>query len=179
MKKSKIKSLLLLLLCGIVYLTFAVGSSSSNTTTTSSPGTTTQSKTSEISKYKLNEDIYITNSKGKYRLKFTNVSETSDRNEFSDTVADRVIIIEYEYENISQEGDLFISSSEFNLYDKDNNKMETYPATGTKYPTNVGTGRKTTASLAFALNNSSNYIELDYYDNMFNNKPDCRVILEW
>lgn len=177
MKKSKIKSLLILLLCGVVYFTFVVGSGSDVTTTSSDTGT--QSKTSEVAKYKLNEDIYITNNTGKYRLKFTGVTETSDRNQFSDKVANRVVIISYEYENLTLPDDLFISSTDFKLYDKENNSMETYPAGDVKYASAVGTGRKTTASEAFALNSDSNYIELDYYDNMFNSKADCRVILEW
>ena len=66
----------------------------------------------------------------------------------------------------------------FNMYDKENNKLETYPA-DTKYASSVGTGRKTTASEAYALNSNSNYLELDFYDNMFNGKANCRVILEW
>ena len=177
MKKSKIKSLLILLLCGVLYISFAVGSGDNVTTTSSDPNT--KSQTSEIAKYKLNEDIYITNSDGKYRLKFTKVTETSERNEYTDVSANRVVIIEYEYENLTLPDDLYISSLDFNLYDKENNKMELYPSTETIYPSQVGTGRKTVASEAFALNSSSNYIELDYYDNIFNSKADCRVILEW
>ena len=42
------------------------------------------------------------------------------------------------------------------MYDKENNKLETYPA-DTKYASSVGTGRKTTASEKYTLN--SNYIE--------------------
>ena len=42
------------------------------------------------------------------------------------------------------------------MYDKENNKLETYPA-DTKYASSVGTGRKTTASEAYALN--SNYAQ--------------------
>ena len=177
MKKSKIKTLLVLLLCGVLYFTFAVGSGTDVTTTSTDAGT--QSKTSEVAKYKLNEDIYITNNTGKYRIKFTGVTETSDRNQFSDKVADRVVIISYEYENLTLPDDLYVSSMSFKLYDKENNSMETYPAGDTKYPGAVGSGRKVTASEAFALNSDSNYIELDYYDNMFNSKADCRVILEW
>ena len=98
---KKLKNLLLLLLCSIMFLVFAVGSSSNVTTSTNSDGTT--SSTNELTTYKLNEDIYVTNSSGKYRIKFTKISETSERNEFSDKQANRVVIIEYEYENISQE----------------------------------------------------------------------------
>lgn len=175
MKKQKIKNLFLLLLCGFMFLTFAVGSGEDVSTTSS---TTTTSQTSEVTKYKLNEDIYIKTNTGEYRVKFTNVTETADRNQFWEEQADRVIVIEYEYENISQPSDLLVSSLNFKLYDKDNNILETYPA-DTKYGGSVGTGRKAVASEGYALNNENNYVELDFYGNMFNSKADCRVILEW
>ena len=173
---KKLKNLLLLLLCSIMFLVFAVGSSSNVTTSTNSDGTT--SSTNELTTYKLNEDIYVTNSSGKYRIKFTKISETSERNEFSDKQANRVVIIEYEYENISQGDDLYISEMDCKLYDKENNQLETYPLS-TKYPSNISKGRKTTASVAYALNSDSNYIELEYYDNMFNSKTNCKVVFEW
>ena len=160
-----------------MFLVFAVGSGSSNvTTSTNSDGTT--SSTNDLATYKLNEDIYVTNSSGKYRIKFTKISETSDRNEFSDTKANRVVVIEYEYENISQENDLYISEMDFKLYDKENNRLETYPVS-TKYPSNISKGRKATASVAYALNSDSNYLELEYYANMFNSKANCKVVFEW
>ena len=177
MKKTIIKNLFILLLCGVIYFTFAVGSGSNVTTSSSDVGT--QSTKSEVSKYKLNEDIYITNSSGKYRLKFTKIYETNDRNQYSDITANRVVIVEYEYENLTLPNDLYISSMDFKVYDKENNVLESYPATETKYASAVATGRKATASEAFALNSSSNYIELDYYDNIFNSKADCRVVIEW
>ena len=173
----KLKNLFLLLLCSIMFLVFAVGSSSSNvTTSTNSDGT--QSSTHDLAAYKLNDDIYVTNNSGKYRVKFTNIYETSSRNQFSDKQANRVVIIEYEYENISLNDDLYISELSFKLYDKENNQLETYPA-DTKYPSNISKGRKTTASVAFALNSNNNYIELEFYDNMFNSKANCKVIFEW
>ena len=174
---KKLKNLFLLLLCSIMFLVFAVGSSSSNvTTSTNSDGTA--SSTNDLANYKLNDDIYVTNNTGKYRMKFTNISETTERNEFSDTQANRVVVIEYEYENISKEDDLSVSEFNFKLYDKENNQLETYPIT-TKYGTSISKGRKTTASVAYALNSDSNYIELEYYDNMFNDKANCKIVFEW
>ena len=175
---KKVVSIVLLLICGGIFLTAAIGSSSNASTSSDSGGT--QSTTSELTTYKINEDIYITNNTGKYRVKFISVTETSDRNQFSDKRADRVVIIEWEYENISCAEDLYISDMlNFKLYDKDNNKLETYPAGSTKYGGSVGQGRKAVSSEAFALNNSNNYIELEFYDNTWNSKPDCKVILEW
>ena len=162
--KRKITSSLLLILVGIMFMVFAVGSGS---------GASTDSST-----YKLNDDINVKTSSGEYKLKFTKIYETSERNQFSEKQANRVIIIEYEYENVSKENDLYVSDLEFKVYDKENNQLETYPVT-TKSGGSVSKGRKATGSVAYALNSNSNYVELEYYDNMFNSKPDCKVVLEW
>ena len=172
--KKKIINCLLLILVGISFLVFAVGSGT-NVTTSTSGGS---GSTADLATYKLNDDIYVKGSTGEYRVKFTNIYETKDRNEFSDKTAKKVIIIEYEYENISQEDDLYVDEMHFKLYDKENNQLETYPVS-TKYGSSVSKGRKATASEAYALNSDNNYIELEFYDNMFNNKPDCKVVFEW
>ena len=135
-------------------------------------------KENKKTEYSLNQDIYVKNNDGEYRIKFTGIRETSDRNEFSDKTANRVVIISYEYENISMDEDLYISDIYFKLYDKQGNILESYPISY-KYPDSIGTGRKTTAEAAFALNSSDNYLELEYYDNMFNSKSDCLVKIEW
>ena len=174
---SKKKYLLCMLLCGVAFLTFAVGSGSNSSSSGDSGGTSGEK--AELKTYKVGEDFYITNNSGKYRVKFNSIKETDERNQFSDTKADRVVIIEWEYENLTMEEDLLVSDTlNFKLYDKDNNKLETYPAS-TKYGGNVGKGRKTVSSEAYALNNENNYIELEYYDNFLNSKPDCKVIFEW
>lgn len=132
----------------------------------------------EKKKFKLGDDLTATNNDGKYRIKFISVKETNDRNKYSDIQAERVVIIEYEYENISLEEDLLISDFNFKLYDKNNNALESYPIT-VKDATKIGTGRKTTASEAYALNNPNNYIELEFYNNMFDSKSIGTIILEW
>lgn len=129
--------------------------------------------------YGLKEDIYITNDSGEYRLKITGVKETADRNEFSDIVAERVVIISYEYENISLNDDLYISDYDFKVYDADNNSLDDYPIYDIDYSDSVSVGRKSSGEMAFALNNSRNYLELEYYDNMWNSSSDCIIKLEW
>lgn len=169
------KKILLCLFCGlsIVNLTGCMSDAS-----TSNDGSGSDVNNQVKKSYGLNEDVYITNSNGEYSLRITGIKETSDRNQFSDKVANRVIIISYEYENISLNDDLYISSLDFKVYDKDNNILDTYPVT-TEYPTSIGTGRKAKASEAYALNISDNYIELEFYDNMFNSNSDCVFKLNW
>lgn len=153
------------------------GCDSGATTSNEDDGSNTSTK--DLSTYKINEDIYVTNNDGKYRIKLTGIKESKERNQFSDTEAERVVVISYEYENQSLEDDLYISSMNFKAYDKDNNSLETYEVIDYKYPSEISTSRKATAEMVFALNNDSNYIELEFYDNMFNSKPDCKIILEW
>ena len=174
---KKTKNLLLLVLCGIVFLSFAVGSGSTVESSNESGGTESEKK--ELKTYKINEDIVVTKDEGKYRIRITNVEETTRRNQFSDIQAQKVVLISYEYENMTMENDLSVSELGFKLYDKDNNKLETYPDINQKYGGSVSKGRKTSSVDAYALNNDNNYIELEYYDNMFNSKPDFKVILEW
>lgn len=159
----------------LLLITLTGCESSATTSGTQSSNTPTVSKKT----YGLNEDIYITNDSGEYRLKITNIKETSDRNEFSDVDADRVVIISYEYENISLNDDLYINEYDFKVYDADSNSLEDYPIYDIKYSDTVGVGRKSSGEMAFALNNSSNYLELEYYDNVWNSSSDCIIKLEW
>jgi hypothetical protein len=138
-----------------------------------------ENKKKEITTLRINEDAFIKNDEGEIRIKFLSVKETSERNEFFEGQVDRVVVIEYEYENKSREDDIFISDMSFKLYDNDNNALETYPAGVTKYPTNISTGRKMIAQESYVLNDDNNYIELEFYDNIFVSKADAKFILEW
>ena len=137
----------------------------------------TESSDAEIKAFKIGEEIFINTDEGEYKLTITDVKETAERNEFSEKTPERVIVISYSYENISQDDDLFISDMNFKAYDKDNNAMDTYPV-GVKDPDSISTGRKATGQMAYGLDSSENYVELEFYDNYFLDS-DCKIILEW
>lgn len=179
---KKVLSTMLSVLVVLTFVFFAIASGTDAKTSSNGVDTTSEGKTSataEIPVYKLNETVSIETSSGKYTVKVTGINETSKRNEFSDIQANRVILISYEYENVSYSDDLSVSDMNMKAYDKDNNLLETYPSTEEKYGSSVGTGRKSNGVVAYALNNENNYIEIDFYDNMFNSKADCRFALEW
>ena len=163
-------------ICLILSIFILTGCDSGATTSGESSG---ESKTKELATYKVNEDIFIKTDDGEYRLKITGIKETKKRNEYDDTECDRSFIISYEYENISLEDDLYISSMDFKAYDKDNNSLETYEAIDYKSTDSVSTGRKSSGEMVWALNNDNNYIELEFYNNMWDSSPDCKIILEW
>ncbi|WP_294578779.1 DUF4352 domain-containing protein [uncultured Thomasclavelia sp.] len=184
-KKSK-KKALILAICGLLCMIISFAMTPANPTTEKKGETvnTTENSTNESEQeetettYKIGDIIGVTTSDGSYNLTITGVSETSDRNQFSDTQADRVIIIDYAYENIDVQDELYIFDSNFKAYDADNNSLETYPA-DVKSPDSIGAGRKTTGQMAFALNNGTNKIELEYFDNMFADSRDCLIVVEW
>ena len=178
--KKKVYSVLSILL---VFVFMFMAAASSSDAETESKGddkeSASQAQKEEMPAYKLGEKVTIKTSTGEYWVRFSSVKETKDRNEFSDTKADRVILISYDFENVSYEDDLFISSMDMKLYDKDNNALETYPSTLANEAPAVSNGRKGSGVLAYALNNENNYVELEYYSNMFNSSADCKFVLEW
>lgn len=149
--------------------------------------TSTKKNTSKKNKktYHIGDSILVRTDSGSYSLRITGVRETSDRNEFSDTKADRVVIIDYKYKNISHStefGDyhndeLYISDLDFSMYDADGEALETYPA-DIKEASGVSVGHKTSGQMAYALNNNKNYIEAEYSDN-FLMGSDFKIILKW
>ncbi len=182
-KKSK-KNALVFFISSIVCFFISYGMSPATTTTekTNEPNSSNVEKDNQDNKneksYKIGDTIKVSTSNGSYSITISGVTETDDRNQFSDVKADRVVIIDYAYENIDVNDELYISESNFKAYDADNNSLETYPA-DTKHVDSIGSGRKTTGQMAFALNNSTNKIELEYFDNMFNDSKDCLIVLEW
>lgn len=120
----------------------------------------------------IGETAYINDKNGVKSMAITidNVKLTDERNQFSEKEAEKVVVIEYTYENIADEENLYVFDSNFKVYDASGNVLEIYPAGAEKYPQAISKGKKCTANMSFALNNESNNLELEFYDNMFNGK---------
>ena len=98
----------------------------------------------------------------KIEVIFFNAYYTDERNQFSDTKADKVLIIEYEYKNINA-GDEFalFEGIHFDVYDGDGYRLETYPATETYYGGQVSEGRSAKSSEAFAVVGNQTHYEIE------------------
>lgn len=178
MKKLFNSVIAILIVCTFAF--FAIASSLDAETSSNGTGeTNSTAATAKMPTYKIGESVTVKNSTGEYTVKITGVKETSDRNQFSDVEAKKVILISYEYENISYQSDLSVSDFNMKAYDKENNLLESYPATEQKYGNSVSMGRKSNGVIAYALNSDSNYVEIEYYDNVFNSSADCKFVLEW
>ncbi|MPQ42609.1 hypothetical protein [Clostridium tarantellae] len=106
-------------------------------------------------------------------LAIKNAQLTEERNEFSDVYADKVVKIEYVYENIGINNNLYLHEHNFKVYDKEGNVLEFYPMDIDKHPQSISKGKKCTAEMFFALNNVCNDLEIEFYENPFNDKPNA------
>ena len=128
-------------------------------------------KEEAIKRYSLGDTLTVSeDGVDLYEITFDKAFLTEDRNQFSEKEAEKVVVIEYTYENIADEENLYVFDSNFKVYDASGNVLETYPAGAEKYPQAISKGKKCTANMSFALNNESNNLELEFYDNMFDGK---------
>lgn len=112
-----------------------------------------------------------------YALTIISVKETDERNEFSEKEVEQVLIIEYLYENLSSDDEIYISEMEFKLVDEGGNMMDTYPVDAAHSPEYTPKGAKTLASFAVGTTSKSQKIDMHYYDNFFSSSSDCTFSL--
>lgn len=129
--------------------------------------------------YKAGDTVELEHySGGKYKLTINSIKETDDRNEYSDTEAKKVVIIDYTYENIDVEDELFIADK-WVCYDKAGKALETYPADTSKYAQGITEGHSCTAEEAYALNDDNNFVELETEDKDVKTGKKAKFDLEW
>ena len=177
-------------LCGAVIIIaviaiFAVimGSGDSTIATDDTSAKTAESQQAEedSNTYKIGDTVTVHSNRGDYSLKFTGVRETKERNPYADEKPQRVIVLEYEYKNISFDADVVVSYLYFRTYDKDGNALSVYPDTSVKQTTNISQGKTTSASCAYGLNSNDNSVTVDFYDITMQsmNKSECSFTLTW
>lgn len=129
----------------------------------------------------LNETANVKASYGDYSLTITDVKESFNKNEFADSQPQRIIIVDYKYENINCTQDITVSYLYFKAYDSKGSLLEVYPSTEVKNPSNISAGGNHSASIAYGLNNDENSIKLKFYNVDYSNmsKPYCTFELSW
>lgn len=73
----------------------------------------------------IGETTYINDKNGVKSMAITidNVKLTDERNQFSEKEAEKVVVIEYTYENIADEENLYVFDSNFKVYDASGNVL--------------------------------------------------------
>ena len=125
----------------------------------------------QVYRFGLNETVPMTTTYGDYEITFTDAYFTDERNQFSDTQADKVLIIVYEYKNVSYVPDytdgLFICEGlDYKVYGEDGFSLETYPASLPYYQDTVSVGRSSKGSEAFAVVGDQHHFEIELGSNV-------------
>ncbi len=117
---------------------------------------------------------------GNYSIKITTVFDAEPNPKEADAPkAERVAIVVYEYTNDDISHGLAIGNTHFKAYDANGRELEQYPQKDLFEPSEVGESGTFTASVAFALNNDKNYLEIEYYNDISAKKPDAVFEQEW
>ncbi len=143
--------------------TATAGNDNDSTPTTSKTATTT----TEERIFSVGDRVVVDD---EYALTIVNVYETEDRNDFSDQEVEQVVIIDYLYENLAKDENLYISEFDFKAVDEDGNMTDTYPVSGLYNPENAPTGAKCLASMVLGITSKSSSLKLLFYGNMFDSK---------
>ncbi len=124
--------------------------------------------------------VVLDSNDGKYSIKINTVYETTPETDSKDAPkAKTVVVIIYEYTNDDIESGLVISSAHFKAFDKSGNELQIYPQKNMFEPGEIGTLGTHTASVAFAFNSDTKYIEVDYYNDLSQTVPDFVYEGEW
>lgn len=155
------------------------GSGAENTTNNSQVDNVQQNDDEKV--YGIGDTVTVHTSRGDYSLKFTGVRETTKRNEYADDNPQRVVILEYEYKNISFDSDVVVSYLYFRAYDNDGNALTVYPDTSIKHTTNISQGKTATASVAYGLDSDDNVVTVDFYNITMESihNAECSFNLTW
>lgn len=124
-------------------------------------------ETPQVYRFGLNQTVPMTSNHGDYEITFTEAYFTDDRNQYSDTQADKVLIIVYEYKNVSYTNGLFICEGlHYQIYGEDGFGLETYPVSNPYYQDEVSEGRSSRGSEAFAVIGDQHHFEIELGSNV-------------
>lgn len=130
----------------------------------------TSKSDSKLTQIKLGEPYVIKSSDGDYNVTVEKIRFTDERNEFSEKEAKHVIFLDFNYENISNKEEVYLSESNFKVMDEDGNVLDTYPVSDdSRNSKSLPVGGKCKASAAYAMPKSSKTLKVLFYDNMFGN----------
>jgi hypothetical protein len=156
-----------------IYMLFSDNNGTEVSSNDENSSISTSNSSNDVKTYGLNEEITIKTSQDEYTLVITGIKEMSERNQFSDKNFDQVFLIDYTYKNISSEDTLYISEMNFKIIDEQGEIGDSYPNSTSKDPQSITSGTTCKAQMVLGVNNKSNTIKLQYFDNMFNSKPDA------
>lgn len=131
----------------------------------------------ELPTMELNKTYTVSGSNGKYNITIEGIRFTDKRNEFSDKKVEKVMFLDFNYENVDSTDEVYISDMDFKIMDDEGNVLETYPVSDeNRNSQRLPMGGKCKASATFGLPKASKNLKVLFYDNMFG-KPTAQITI--
>ena len=126
-----------------------------------------ENEVAEVQEMTLNTPFTVETENGNYNLTIEGARATEERNEFSEKEVKQVVILDYNYENISFGEsigtDLYIDEYAFQVLDDEGNVLDTYPIYDeNRTPKDTPVGGKGTASATFGVNSDSKNLNVTF-----------------
>ena len=123
----------------------------------------------EIGTMIVNEPFNVTTEDGEYTVTIEGIRETAERNEFSKKEVQKVVILDYAYQNISfgqnSSRDLYIDEYSFQVLDDEGNVLDTYPIYDeNRTVKSTPIGGKCKASATFGVTTDSKNLNITLMD---------------
>jgi hypothetical protein len=125
-------------------------------------------------------EVTLTAQEGSYTLNVTTVFDMlpdTDAEEYP--AAKRVAVVVYEYTNADISHGLSIGKTHFKAYDSKGNELKQFPQKNMFEPGEIETSGTLTASVAFALNDETNYLKIEFYNDVTASVPDVVFEKTW
>ena len=115
--------------------------------------------------------LLVKKENNKYTFSISNISLSNERKQNVNIEAKKLIVITGEIENIDS-GIVSLSHNDLFIYDKSGKRLSFYPLFDTQEAAiHIPMGRAATFQYAYALNDDSNDIEIEYFPDITWKKP--------
>lgn len=173
--KKFLRGLMVMVMATAMSISFVGCGGNSKDSSDSSSNSSTERKT-----YAVGDTVTMKNSDGSDKLKVTinSVTLSNDRNEFADQKPAQVVVIDYTYENVGSDSDIYYSSSCIKVTDEKGNLCDTYPLTSNKYPDSTPKGSKCNAKQAYGTVEQSTKIKIALKDSILDTDSSDDAIFE-
>lgn len=137
-----------------------------------------ENKKEDILTMELGKTYTLTGDDGSYNITIEGIRFTDERNQYSEKIAEHVMFLDFNYENVDSSDEIFVSDINFKVMDDEGNILDTYPVSDdNRMSKALPMGAKTSASVTYALPKSSKTVKVLFYDNMFG-KPNGQITIE-
>ena len=167
--KKFLRSLMVMVMAAAMSICFVgCGDNENNSNDSSNSGSNSSNNNSQTKTYSVGDTVTMKNSDGTDKLKVTinSVTLSNERNQYTDKNPAQVVVIDYTYENVGSDSDIYYSSSCIKVTDEKGNLCDTYPLSLNEYPKSTPKGSKCKAKQAYGTVEESSKIKLALKDSI-------------